>query len=82
MLLGVLLCKMGRVRVNIKKMKPYSFWVCFDDKRDIEIFSANNSSEALILAQAERIKSGRNYSNWTVITQEYEDGWKIVRTNK
>ncbi len=60
----------------------YDFWVDFKDGRNVEVVSVHNYQEALIVAQAERIKRDRNYHNWTKITQEFNYGWETVIENE
>jgi hypothetical protein len=58
-------------------MKQYTFQVHYPDNRYIECY-ARNKGEAIIIAQAERIRTARSYLNYTEVKCEFDHGWETV----
>lgn len=58
-------------------MKQYFFHVFYPDNRYVECY-ADNKEEAIIVAQAERIRTARSYKDYIRVECEYDDGWKEV----
>jgi hypothetical protein len=58
-------------------MKQYTFHVYYPENRYIECYTGNKE-EAIIVAQAERIRQGRDYKNFIRVECEFDDGWKEI----